>query len=57
MWRAILKQKPAEVSQRVGVFDIVMDCMDYHSNQAYILLLFHNENYHIFCMNLNIKTD
>ena len=34
MWRAILKQKPAEVSQRVGVFDIVMDCMDYHSNQA-----------------------
>jgi hypothetical protein len=34
MWRAILKQKPAEVSQRVGVFDIVMDCMDYHSNQT-----------------------
>ena len=28
MCRAILKQKPAEVSQRVGVFDIVMDCMD-----------------------------
>jgi len=24
-WRAILKQTPAEVSQSVGVFDIVME--------------------------------